>query len=191
MRPSTFLTASTSLLTAATQVSAWGCIGNDCTEATSMGQIAFSAPAQPAEGLPKAQSSSFSDAWSWTDCGSDGVIIKDIQVSPDPPRPGQNLTIHAKGSTSIDIRDGSRADVVVKLGLIKLLSREFDICEEARANNAELQCPLTPGDYELSHTVFLPREIPPAKFRVDIQAYNQDDEDLMCLKLTMDFLHRG
>jgi hypothetical protein len=67
----------------------------------------------------------------------------------------------------------------VKLGLIKLLHKQFDVCEEAcvffqassssseidrmvlrRKNNVTVQCPVEPGEYEVVQTVQLPKEIP-------------------------------
>lgn len=33
----------------------------------------------------------------------DAVTIKSVKVSPDPPRPGQNLTIYAEGTVNNDI----------------------------------------------------------------------------------------
>ncbi|CAE6481108.1 unnamed protein product [Rhizoctonia solani] len=71
--------------------------------------------------------------WSWTDCGlpSDGVQIKSIEVSPDPPKPGQDLTVKVIATSNKEITEGAYADVTVKLGLIKLLKKQFDICEEA------------------------------------------------------------
>lgn len=33
-------------------------------------------------------------------------------------------------SCSLALQDGTYADVVVKLGLIKLLTKRFDVCEE-------------------------------------------------------------
>lgn len=41
----------------------------------------------------------------------------------------RSLAVHSQGLTGA--QDGSYADVVVKLGLIKLLSKRFDVCEEA------------------------------------------------------------
>ena len=79
----------------------------------------------------------------------DIVQIKSIEVSPDPPQPGQNLTVKVNGYTSEPIvvrhapsstygttnncvlQEGAYADVTVKLGLIKLLQKRFDVCEEA------------------------------------------------------------
>jgi len=69
--------------------------------------------------------------------------------------------------------------VTVKLGLIKLLQKRFDLCEEAyvvlsflpygqltslrRNANATVQCPVEPGSYHVTHTVALPKEIPPGE----------------------------
>ena len=77
-----------------------------------------------------------------------------------------------------------------------------------RNTKADVQCPVEAGDYEVSQTVALPKEIPQgmllsllglqplvtplplAKFNVDVQGYTVDDEDLMCLKLKVDFMKR-
>ncbi len=82
--------------------------------------------------------------------------LKSLKVSPDPPQPGETLTVtveadvlkkievrsaSAAGPTLVLTRrrvfalpreqDGAAADVTVKLGLIKLLQKSFDVCEEA------------------------------------------------------------
>ena len=75
---------------------------------------------------------------------------------------------------------------MVKLGLIKILTKRFDVCEELRGANATLQCPVKPGDYDIVQTVDLPAEIPkgaflglqisltrPAKFLVQARAFTQ------------------
>lgn len=84
-------------------------------------------------------------------------------------------------------QEGSIADVTVKIGLIKLLQNQFDICKEARNNDVALQCPVEPGEYAITQVVALPREIPPAKFNVHINAIGAKDEDLTCLDLAIDF----
>lgn len=58
------------------------------------------------------------------------------------------------------MQEGAYADVVVKLGLIKILTKRFDVCEELRNGNATLQCPVAPGDYDIVQKVDLPAEIP-------------------------------
>ncbi|CAE7136595.1 unnamed protein product [Rhizoctonia solani] len=135
------------------------------------------------------------NSWSYTDCGlpSDAVQIKSIKLSPDPPQIGKDLTITARGVVTQKIEDGAYADVTVKLGLVKLLHKQFDICEEARNNNVTVQCPVEPGEYEVVQTVQLPRETPRARFIIDVKGYTSDealDSDLVCLQLKVDFIGR-
>ena len=52
----------------------------------------------------------------------------------------------------------------MKLGLIKLLTKEFDICQEAKNAELDIQCPVQSGDYTVSHTVTIPKEAPPGMF---------------------------
>lgn len=112
---------------------------------------------------------------------------------------------------------------MVKLGLIKLLQKRFDLCEEAyvvevllfslvnveppdrRKANATVTCPVPQGELHITQTVALPKEIPRgmfhsnnhvlhlpavcvAKFTVDVRGYTADDEDMVCVKLNVDFL---
>ncbi|GAA6064054.1 hypothetical protein JCM10212_006790 [Sporobolomyces blumeae] len=128
--------------------------------------------------------------WDWTDCGSpsDALQIESIKVSPDPPKPGQDLTIVATGTARSKVDVGTYADVTVKLGLIKLLTKQFDVCEELDNANATLRCPIAPGYHKIVQTVALPREIPRAKFQVDAKIYTQDEEPAACINLWINFL---
>ncbi|KAF5390291.1 hypothetical protein D9757_002856 [Collybiopsis confluens] len=109
------------------------------------------------------EESSLSDKWKWSDCGleTDPLRIRDIQISPDPPAPGKPLTVNVTATANERIEEGAYVDVTVKLGLIKLLTKQFDVCEEARNANASVQCPVDQGAYNVAQTVDLPREIPP------------------------------
>ncbi|KAI0080100.1 MD-2-related lipid-recognition [Panus rudis PR-1116 ss-1] len=133
-----------------------------------------------------------SDRWKWTDCGSpsDPIRIKSIDISPDPPKPGEDLTVKVKGVANQRVEEGAYADVTVKVGVIKILQKEFDLCEEARNAETSVQCPVEEGEYTVTHTVTLPKEIPPAPFKVDVNGYTVDDEDLVCLQLEIDFRKR-
>ncbi|WVF69237.1 phosphatidylglycerol/phosphatidylinositol transfer protein [Kwoniella sp. CBS 6097] len=132
------------------------------------------------------------DSWSYVDCGlaTDAVQLKSISVSPDPPVPGKNLTVSVEADVIKTIDDGAYADVTVKLGLIKLLHKQFDVCEEAENANATVQCPVKPGPYSVKQTVELPKEIPKAKFSVQVRGYTSDDEDMVCLDLFVDFMKK-
>lgn len=112
-----------------------------------------------------------SDKWHWTDCGmglersslrhhvftytyspgnpTDPLRVTSISISPDPPKPGEELTVTVTGEATTTIeasgrphmpsgkaislpsQDGAYADVAVKVGRIKILQKEFDLCDEA------------------------------------------------------------
>ncbi|KAH9982461.1 ML domain-containing protein [Lactifluus volemus] len=130
--------------------------------------------------------------WDWRSCGSasDAIQIESITVSPDPPKPGHDLTVTVKASAQEEIEEGAYADVTVKLGVVKLLTKEFDLCEEARNAELEVQCPVKEGNYLVEHTVTLPKEIPQAKFNVNAHGYTVDDEELFCVDLTINFFKK-
>ncbi|KIM48128.1 hypothetical protein M413DRAFT_439848 [Hebeloma cylindrosporum] len=132
------------------------------------------------------------NSWGYEDCGldTDPIQIDSIEVSPDPPQPGQDLTVKVKAKVTEVIEEGAYADVTVKLGLVKLLHKRFDVCEEARAANASVRCPVQPGPYTVEQTVALPKEIPKAKFTVDVLGYTAEEGDMLCLKLKVDFMKR-
>ncbi|CAD6570801.1 MAG: Phosphatidylglycerol/phosphatidylinositol transfer protein [Tremellales sp. Tagirdzhanova-0007] len=150
--------------------------------------LVSSSPARPSKG----GEIHTMDSWSYVDCGlaTDVVQLKNIAVSPDPPVPGKNLTVSVDADVLERIDNGASADVVVKLGLIKLLQKTFDVCEEALNANATVQCPISPGTYSVSQTVELPKEIPKAKFAVQVRGYTVDDADMVCLDIFIDFMKR-
>ncbi|KAF9069123.1 ML domain-containing protein [Rhodocollybia butyracea] len=135
---------------------------------------------------------SLSDRWHWESCGldTDPVTIQNIEISPDPPSPGAPLSVTVTGTANELIEEGAFVDVTVKLGLIKLLQKSFNVCEEARGANASVQCPVEKGQYVVTQTVDLPKEIPPAKFKIHVEGYTKDDDSLMCLDLTIDFMKK-
>ncbi|KAJ7837517.1 hypothetical protein B0H14DRAFT_1096264 [Mycena olivaceomarginata] len=95
--------------------------------------------------------------WEYVDCGDPSypVQLDSIEISPDPPLPGHDLTVTVKALVTDVIEEGATADVTVKLGRIKLLQKKFDVCQEARNANATVSCPVEPGPYEIVQTVAL------------------------------------
>lgn len=103
---SRFIAVTLASLSLASQAVAWGCIGQDCNQAAD--QIAFSAP-EPASYEGKVKSLAWEptpgQGWQWSSCGTgDEVVnVESIVVSPDPPVPGQNLTVRAKGTVKDEV----------------------------------------------------------------------------------------
>ncbi|KAF8214224.1 ML domain-containing protein [Mycena galopus ATCC 62051] len=127
------------------------------------------------------------DNWDYVNCGqsSDSVQIQSISVSPDPPKIGAELTVTVDVDVIETVEDGATADVLVKVGRIKLLQKTFDICEEARKANASVTCPVEPGSYTIVQTVELPKEVPKMKYVINVRGYTKDEDDMACVDLTV------
>ncbi|KAF7318693.1 ML domain-containing protein [Mycena chlorophos] len=129
------------------------------------------------------------DNWEYSDCGvdSDAVQIQSITVSPDPPKIGEDLTVKIVADVKETVEEGATADVVVKVGRIKLLEKTFDLCEEARNANASISCPVEPGLHTIEQTVTLPKEVPKLKYVISVRGFTVEEEGLACVDLTVQF----
>lgn len=120
----------------------------------------------------------------WTD-QEQALDIHSIDLEPNPPQKGANLTIHATGTLHTTITDGAYVNVEVSYGYIKLVHETFDLCEQVE--NVDLKCPIEKGDLDLTKTVKLPPQVPPGKYNVFAQAYTAYDELLTCLTAQIEF----
>ncbi|TIA96460.1 hypothetical protein E3P94_03323 [Wallemia ichthyophaga] len=121
--------------------------------------------------------------WSWSDCGDveDALKLSKLDVSPDPPQSGRNLTIDAAGVVNRYIAEGAYADVAVKLGYITLYSTRYDLCKEAHNADAQIQCPVEKGERAIKQNIQLPSHIPPAAYTLQVRANTVDDTPLAWL----------
>ena len=139
-------------------------------------------------------------AWSYTNAGlpTDPLQIETITLTPDPPKVYSDTTLTLKGTVLEAIEDGAYFDVTVKLGLIKLMQKRFDLFEELRgaktlgttwaASPDPAGGPIKPGDLELTIAMPLPKEIPQAKFTLNVRGYTASEDDLATLDLKFDFM---
>ncbi|MFD4865231.1 ML domain-containing protein [Streptomyces sp. NPDC058412] len=98
-----------------------------------------------------------------------------------------------KGTARQKITDGAYMKVTVKLGLIKLLTKDYDLFQLLKGDTSNgwtltraggtSADPIEEGDVELI-CAFEPlaKELPPGNFSVDVAAYSADDEDLFSIK---------
>ncbi|CEP61226.1 sterol transporter LALA0_S02e09582g [Lachancea lanzarotensis] len=108
--------------------------------------------------------------------------IKLVNLLPNPPVRGENVTVSAAGYVKETIEKGAYVDVEVRLGYIKLLSQTYDLCEELENNDVGgLKCPIKAGDYMIEKSVEIPQEVPPGKYTVLARAYTEDDDEITCL----------
>ncbi|MEU1534948.1 ML domain-containing protein [Streptomyces fagopyri] len=134
-------------------------------------------------------------SWEYEDAGqpADDLRIESVTLIPDPPARGSEVKMLIKGHVQNAIEDGAYYDLTVKLGLIKLLHKQVDLFEEIRSGVLSVSPdpaggPIKPGDVELTHTVKLPKEVPPAKFKLEIRGVTAAEDNLLALNLKVDLI---
>ncbi|CCK72551.1 sterol transporter KNAG_0K01870 [Huiozyma naganishii CBS 8797] len=127
-----------------------------------------------------------------TASGPLGLTIESLELDPTPAKRAANLTITARGVLHVAVTQGSYVDVEVRLGLIRILTQRFDLCDVSRDNNIEgLQCPVSKGPHTLVHTVQVPAEVPAGRYSVFARAYSAAGTQLTCLTGDIVFQQRG
>ena len=113
--------------------------------------------------------------------------IDKVDLDPNPPKPGEKLSIKASGDFKEQVGEGSKMHLQVKYGLITLINQERDACETIE--QADLKCPLKKGELALTKDVDLPREIPPGTYTVLADVYTEEGDKITCLTAKIAF-HR-
>lgn len=120
-----------------------------------------------------------------SDPKDDILEIKKVDLSPNPPKPGETLSIKASGYFKEKVEEGAKVHLQVKYGLITLINQEADLCDQIK--NVDLECPLDKGDMELTKDVDIPKEIPPGKYTVLADVYTKDGDKITCLTASIAF----
>ncbi|KAK5107998.1 hypothetical protein LTR62_008892 [Meristemomyces frigidus] len=130
------------------------------------------------------------------DPSNDILKIENVDISPNPPKAGQTLTVTAKGILNQNVTEGAQIHLSVKYGLITIIRQTSDLCNLVK--NVDLECPLSKDkETSLSKEVHLPKEIPPGKYTVmaDVVAAKVEGEDVQkkitCLTAVVEFKRGG
>ncbi|KAL7747111.1 hypothetical protein RI367_007469 [Sorochytrium milnesiophthora] len=109
----------------------------------------------------------------------DLFTITRAEISPDPPKQGEELHVELEGELKTRLEQGSTIHLTVKMNkFIQLLKKDFDLCEQVKAVGAE--CPLEKGPISLSGTFDIPRGIPPAVYTAFAEITDQDGQHVIC-----------
>ncbi|KAG2217556.1 hypothetical protein INT45_006723, partial [Circinella minor] len=124
-------------------------------------------------------------------CGDDNdlLTIKEIKLNPDPPRAGEKLTVDFKGTLKEDVSDGTTIEVTVKYGVVQLIKKKFDFCDEA--SKIDEECPIKKGELNITKDVDLPKEIRKlfiiGRYSVHAVIVTPDEKQVTCLDGRMSF----
>ncbi|KAI0022717.1 phosphatidylglycerol/phosphatidylinositol transfer protein [Xylariomycetidae sp. FL0641] len=120
-----------------------------------------------------------------TDHSKDIVSIEKVDLLPNPPETGAELVIRASGTVFEPIEDGAYVNLVVKYGLIRLVSTKADLCEQI--SNVDMECPIDKGVLTITKAVDIPKEVPPGTYNVYAEVKSKDDKPITCLQATVKF----
>jgi len=111
--------------------------------------------------------------------------IEKVDLQPNPPEAGKNLTIVATGTLKEPVEKGGYIVVQVKYGLITLIKQTLDLCDQVI--NVNLKCPLDKGPLKLTKEVTLPGHIPIGNYKALAHAFTKDDDEITCLEADVHF----
>ncbi|KAK6531623.1 Phosphatidylglycerol/phosphatidylinositol transfer protein, variant 2 [Orbilia ellipsospora] len=94
---------------------------------------------------------------------NDLVDIERISIDPNPPVVGKSLHLEVSGDVKQRIEEGAVLAVEVKLGVIRLIKKDFDFCDLLSQANVTVSCPIEPGHLEVIKDQDLPAQIPPVR----------------------------
>ncbi|KAK4937622.1 Phosphatidylglycerol/phosphatidylinositol transfer protein [Elasticomyces elasticus] len=117
------------------------------------------------------------------------LTVDFVDLSPNPPQPGQKLTITANGTFSKDIEPGATVFLQVKYGLITLIKQEADLCDNLP--KIDMSCPIKEGVLSLTKEVDIPKQVPPGKYTVLADVSTVDKEKITCMESTVFFSRPG
>ncbi|KAK5939869.1 Phosphatidylglycerol/phosphatidylinositol transfer protein [Knufia obscura] len=111
--------------------------------------------------------------------------VHNVDLTPNPPVPGEKLTIKANGTFSEEIEEGATVFLQVRYGLITLIKQEADMCEQLP--KIDIECPIKKGYMEISKEVNIPRQVPPGKYTVLADVNTKDKRAITCMEATIVF----
>ncbi|XP_077225902.1 uncharacterized protein LOC143859110 [Tasmannia lanceolata] len=101
------------------------------------------------------------------------VKVSGIEVSPDPVVSGKPATFSISASTDKTISGGKVVIDVSYFG-VHVHSQTIDLCKET-------SCPVSAGDFLLSHSQSLPGFTPPGSYSLKMKIIGEEGHQLSCI----------
>ncbi|KAJ6834820.1 phosphatidylglycerol/phosphatidylinositol transfer protein-like [Iris pallida] len=102
------------------------------------------------------------------------VRISGVSISPEPVQGGKPAQFNISATTGDDISQG-KVVIDVKYFFLYVHSETKELCEET-------SCPITTGDFVLSHQQTLPSFTPPGSYHLTMKIIGEDGKrELSCI----------
>lgn len=121
-------------------------------------------------------------AFTWTPCDVGKVPFTPdvVQLVPDPPAAGGQVTFKIGGNAVHDVQSGSISIDVSFMGT-QIYEEVDDLC-------GKTACPIKTGPIEISYIQDLPPIAPPGEYDVQVVARSSEGEELMCVVVHFEML---
>ncbi|CAL9113021.1 unnamed protein product [Musa textilis] len=100
------------------------------------------------------------------------VTVKGVEINPNPIARGQPATFKISAITGGGITKGKLVIDVKYFGM-HIHQETLDLCEET-------SCPVSTGDFLLSHQQTLPSFTPPGSYTLIMKILGEEDKQLTC-----------
>ncbi|XVF55891.1 hypothetical protein PTKIN_Ptkin06aG0072700 [Pterospermum kingtungense] len=102
------------------------------------------------------------------------VKVQGVEISPDPIARGQPATFSISATTGAAI-DGGKLVIDVSYFGWHIHSETHDLCEET-------SCPVSTGDFVVSHSQVLPGYTPPGPYSLKMKMVDSNKNELTCIE---------
>ncbi|EXC12978.1 hypothetical protein L484_016908 [Morus notabilis] len=101
------------------------------------------------------------------------VTVKGVEINPDPVVRGKPATFSISATTEAPLSGGKLVIDVSYFGL-HVRTEEHKLCEET-------SCPVSIGDFVISHSQVLPGFTPPGSYKLKMKLTDDGKRELTCI----------
>ncbi|MED6160163.1 hypothetical protein PIB30_048775 [Stylosanthes scabra] len=112
------------------------------------------------------------------------VKVSAVEISPEPVVSGSPATFKIKAASGQAISGG---DLVITVSLfgVPIHTENHNFCDEVSS------CPVSSGDFVISHTQTLPSITPPGSYNLKMTLKDDNNELLTCIKFNFKIVLRS
>jgi hypothetical protein len=117
--------------------------------------------------------------WSYCDNFDNKVTLHDVQLSPTPLKSGAPMDFKLNATLPVDIEEPAYIKGEAKYLFIRVPVPKTELCDHTT-------CPVRKGDIHIEETESVPDNFPPGTYNVRLEAYNGQDEPLLCVNVEIE-----
>jgi hypothetical protein len=107
------------------------------------------------------------------------LSISHVDVTPDPPQSGQNISIWAYGTVDEQLLDGSQLVVSVDFMGVQIFTETLPL-------SAVTSMPVGPGLIDINYAIVIPSGVPHGPYTVALTFNDQTDTEITCISISFD-----